>query len=80
MAPYLSVVIPAYNEGRYLVSCLQSLKAQEFDGPSEIIVVDNNSTDDTAAVARANGARVVFEAKRGVCADVGRASGENEDE
>ena len=46
----LSLVIPAYNEEAYLDRCLQSVAAQTvpFD---EVFVVDNNSTDRTAAVA-----------------------------
>lgn len=65
--PRFSIVIPAYNESAYLGDCLRSLRQQNFDGSFEIIVVDNNSTDTTAAVAQAAGATVVFEAKRGVC-------------
>jgi glycosyltransferase involved in cell wall biosynthesis len=51
---YLSVVIPAYNEAKRLGETLESIGAwltrQTFD--SEIIVVDNNSTDGTADIAR----------------------------
>jgi len=64
----ISVVIPAYNEEQYLGACLQSLKAQDYSGPFEIIVVDNGSTDRTAAVARESGVRVLCEPRRGVCA------------
>ncbi|SDO35788.1 Glycosyltransferase involved in cell wall bisynthesis [Nakamurella panacisegetis] len=62
-----SVVIPAFNEEFYLADTLASLAAQNFAGDVEIIVVDNNSTDRTAAIAEANGATVVFESERGVC-------------
>ena len=62
-----SIVIPAFNEEFYLADCLASLAAQDFPGQVEIIVVDNNSTDRTAAIARAAGATVVFESERGVC-------------
>lgn len=58
-----SVIIPAYNEERYLPQCLSALQAA-MDGcdlNGEVVVVDNNSSDRTAAVARRNGARVVFE-------------------
>jgi glycosyltransferase involved in cell wall biosynthesis len=65
--PRFSVVIPAYNEAEFLGSCLDSLLAQDFRGPCEIIVVDNNSTDATADVARARGAIVLHEPKPGVC-------------
>jgi len=65
--PHFSIVIPAYNEEFYLKDCLLSLARQDFPGSVEIIVVDNNSTDRTAALARAAGATVVFEPIPGVC-------------
>ena len=65
--PRFSVVIPAYNEARFLGSCLDSLFNQDFRGRYEIIVVDNNSTDNTAAVASSRGVRVVHEPRPGVC-------------
>jgi len=63
-----SVVIPALDERDYLGATLASLTAQEFDGPVEIIVVDNGSTDGTAELAARRGARVLHEPRRGVCA------------
>jgi glycosyltransferase involved in cell wall biosynthesis len=66
-APRLSVVIPAYNEVALLPDCLRSLAAQDFRGSVEVIVVDNNSTDETAALARTMGATVVSEPHPGVC-------------
>jgi glycosyltransferase involved in cell wall biosynthesis len=65
--PRFSVVIPAYNEAEFLGSCLDSLLAQDFRDSYEIIVVDNNSTDATAEVARSRGVTVVHEPKPGVC-------------
>ena len=47
----LSIVIPAYNEERYIGACLDSIAAQSVM-PLEVIVVDNNSTDKTVQVAR----------------------------
>ncbi len=51
---HLSVVIPAYNEAKRIGDTLRSvgqwLARQSYD--SEIIVVDNNSTDGTADVAQ----------------------------
>ncbi len=64
--PRYSVVIPAFNEEASIDSCLDSLAAQDFDGPVEWVVVDNNSTDRTGAIARARGAVVVHEACPGV--------------
>lgn len=52
------MVIPARNEAAFLPLTLRALERQRLP-PSEVIVVDNASTDDTAAVARAWGARVL---------------------
>ncbi|WP_051367296.1 glycosyltransferase [Hamadaea tsunoensis] len=62
-----SVVIPCYNEAGYVADAILSLHKQDFDGAYEIIVVDNNCTDDTAGIARDLGARVVAETAPGVC-------------
>ena len=59
-----SIVIPAFNEENYLGNTLDSLRSgmsEISDLKGEIIVVDNNSSDKTAEVATAKGARVVFE-------------------
>ena len=61
---FVSVVIPAYNEGDYLLSCLESIKNQDYAREYEVIVVDNASTDNTAEIARDWGAKVVYEGKR----------------
>ncbi|MFL6026063.1 MAG: glycosyltransferase family 2 protein [Friedmanniella sp.] len=66
--PRFSVIVPAYNEGAYLGRTLASLQAQDFAGRYEIIVVDNNSDDDTGAVARSFGVELVDEPETGVCA------------
>lgn len=47
----LSVVIPVYNEQDVIKDCLERLVAQIAD-IGEIVVVDNNSTDDTARIVR----------------------------
>ena len=48
----ISVVILAYNSGRTIEDCLDSLAAQT-PRPAEILLVDDDSTDDTVAKARA---------------------------
>jgi glycosyltransferase involved in cell wall biosynthesis len=55
----VSVVIPAFNRERELPHALDSVAAQLPRPPSELIVVDDGSTDSTAHVASARGARVV---------------------
>jgi len=62
--PSVSVVIPAYNEEKYLPLCLESIRKQDYAGEYEVIVVDNASTDNTAKIALDWGARVVYESKR----------------
>lgn len=62
----ISVVVPAFNEEHLLPDTLRSIRAAmaAFDArgwTSELIVCDNNSTDRTAEIARAEGATVVFE-------------------
>lgn len=60
----VSVVIPAWNEAQLLPGCLESVHTSLGELPgldTELIVVDNNSTDLTAAVAKGAGARVVYE-------------------
>ena len=52
-----SVIIPAYNRGNYIRATLDSVLAQEHR-PAEIIVVNDGSTDDTAAVASSYGGLV----------------------
>jgi glycosyltransferase involved in cell wall biosynthesis len=63
-----SVIVPAYNEAAYLGRALDSLLHQDYDGRYEVIVVDNNSSDETAAIAVRCGVRVVSEPEQGVCA------------
>ncbi len=63
--PTISVVIPAFNEEKYIENCLASLKKQTFND-FEIIVVDNNCTDKTAEIAKSFGARVIKEKKQGM--------------
>ncbi len=55
----ISVVIPAYNRAGMLRRALRSVLAQRPAPPAEVIVVDDGSDDDTAAVAERLGARVI---------------------
>lgn len=60
--PRISVIIPAFNEQDGIVSVLGGIPKGLV---SEVIVVDNGSTDRTAGLAEQAGARVVREARRG---------------
>lgn len=61
----ISVVIPCRNDAEMLSACLAALAVQTRPA-DEIIVVDNGSTDGSAAVAEGAGARVVHEAHEGI--------------
>jgi len=47
----ISIIIPAYNEADRLADCLNAIAALDL-APYEVLVVDNNSTDDTRRVAK----------------------------
>ncbi|MCH7541578.1 glycosyltransferase [Patescibacteria group bacterium] len=79
--PLISVVIPAYNEEKYLPDCLESLDNQTLPREKyEVIVVDNNSTDKTAEVAQRYGSRLIGCQVQGVSASraVGSAAAQGE--
>jgi glycosyltransferase involved in cell wall biosynthesis len=61
----ISVIIPAFNEEKFLGNCLFSLKEQDFKD-FEIIVVDNNSTDKTREIAKKFRVILVSEKNQGV--------------
>lgn len=49
--PLVSIIVPAYNEGKVILRTIESLLASDYD-KFEIIVVDDGSTDDTLEIAR----------------------------
>lgn len=66
MALTISVVVCAYNEAAFIGPCLQSLLSQTRR-PDEVLVVNNASTDQTAAIAAGTaGVRVVEEPRKGL--------------
>ena len=58
IGPFVSVVIPTLQEGKYLRCCLESLAKQSY-ASYETIVVDGGSTDETLDIAREFGATIV---------------------
>ncbi len=65
----VSFVIPAHNEEKYLGECLESIfeTRKGFESDTEVIVIDNASTDNTKGVAgKYPGVRVVSEPNKGL--------------
>lgn len=61
--PNVAVIVAARNEAETIAACLSALSRQVYDGYFEVVVVDDHSTDATAAVAAsfaANDRRVRF--------------------
>ncbi|MEW6404808.1 MAG: glycosyltransferase [Chloroflexota bacterium] len=69
IAPQVSVVIPAYNQAHFLAYAINSALAQTFRD-FEIIVVDDGSTDNTAAIAKEFGDSIchIYQANQGLSA------------
>lgn len=60
----ISVIVPAYNEEKFISVALQSIKMQSRPA-DEILVIDNNSTDNTVKIAKKFGAKVITEKRQG---------------
>ncbi len=67
----ITVVIPAYNAAAYLAETIASIRAQTLP-VAEIIVVNDGSTDETGAIARAAGTIVIDQANAGLPASRNR--------
>jgi glycosyltransferase involved in cell wall biosynthesis len=59
----LSLVIPVYNEEHHLGACLDAIASQQHM-PDEVLVVDNNSTDNTPEIAGSYSFVTVLNAKK----------------
>lgn len=62
MKPIISVIIPAFNEATSIANVLRDIPKELVH---EVVVVDNNSTDNTSEIAEANGATVLSETHQG---------------
>jgi glycosyltransferase involved in cell wall biosynthesis len=78
-SPLVTVVIPCYNQARYLRDALRSVVDQRYT-PLEVIVVDDGSTDDSAEVALRSGITPIRQpnAGLGVARNVGLAAAHGE--
>lgn len=59
MTKTLSVIIPAYQAEAYLAQAVDSVRMQNWEGPVEILVVDDGSSDNTAQVGQTLGVQVL---------------------
>ena len=66
--PSVSVVIPCFNQARYLPAAVASVRAQHCGGSVDCLVVDDGSTDETAAVASRLDVTVIRQGNAGVSA------------
>lgn len=62
---FFSVIVPCYNEEKYIEKCLISINSQTFKD-FEIIVVDNNSRDNSYEIAKKYTERVYILKERGI--------------
>src|SRR5258708_18280823 len=63
----ISIVVPAFNEKDTLTHLRRSLQKQNFSKEDfEVIIVDNNSTDDTVQIAKQFHVRVISETRQGI--------------
>jgi glycosyltransferase involved in cell wall biosynthesis len=67
VTPPVSIVITCFNYERFLADAILTARYQTLNG-AEIVVVDDGSTDDSAAAAKALGVRVVQQENRGLAA------------
>ena len=62
----ISVIIPVYNEEKYIARTLRCLRQQNTCTPFEVIVCDNNCSDNSIVIARTYADRIVCETKQGI--------------
>jgi len=75
-SPHVSVVVPAYNAVETLPACLEALAHQNYPCAGyEVIVVDDGSTDGTAAIARECGVQVMSQPNAGPASARNRGAG-----
>lgn len=66
MHPPVSVVIPVFNGERFLAQALASVRAQDYAGELDVVVMDDGSTDRSAEIARSfAGVRYLRQANQG---------------
>jgi glycosyltransferase involved in cell wall biosynthesis len=80
--PSVSIVIPSWNQGRFIGRTLESILKQDYPGTVEVIVSDGGSTDETVEVLKSYGDRLMWWSAKdkgfvdAVTKGVARATGE----
>ena len=46
----VTVIVPMYNEERYILNCLDAILSQDYQGPMEVLVIDGGSTDNSRQI------------------------------
>lgn len=75
LPPLISVIVPVHDGEKYLAEALRSIRSQE-DPALELLVIDDGSTDRSAAIAREEGARCVSQTNKGIGASRNRGIAE----
>ncbi len=65
MSMKISIIVPVYNEEAYIAKCLDSITKQK-EKADEVIVVDNNCTDNTVKIAKEYPVKIIRERKQGM--------------
>ncbi len=64
--PKITIVVPAYNEEKFIGECLKSIASSSYPKEKmEVIVVDDGSTDRTAEIAKSNGVKIMMSRHNG---------------
>jgi len=64
--PIISIVMPTFNEEKYIERSLKCLRSQITDIPYEIVVCDGLSTDNTIKIAEKYADKIIIEPKKGI--------------
>jgi len=66
--PFISVIVPTFNEEKYIEPTLKALRGQDYNGKYEIIVADGMSKDNTVKIAKKYADKIVLVKKKGIAA------------
>jgi glycosyltransferase involved in cell wall biosynthesis len=73
----ISIIIPTYNREDFIAEAIQSILIQNYEGPIEIIITDDGSTDKTIEIAETFGEKIRILRKGPNCTTQGASSSRN---